>query len=213
MKSRVKINTVDMVTRGAFDKNILRVAIVGNGITNRRRGIFIDQCDRVIRFNGFQTKGYEEQIGKRIDIVILIPTGDGGTQVNKELTYSTIDQAAEFWFSRPLGSCKKPYKNLLKKINYKKEYPLQHPDTILWRQIIQKVNYSSKKTMWPSTGFVGIEMAFSLFKNCQVYITGFDQFKTRHYYDNKPICGASHPLRAEKMAISTYVRLGHIIKI
>jgi glycosyltransferase involved in cell wall biosynthesis len=61
-----------------------RVAIIGNGpqAVDKRKDAEINAADVVIRFNGFQTAGYEEDYGTRTDIWVW-GAGEGEVEENK----------------------------------------------------------------------------------------------------------------------------------
>jgi hypothetical protein len=60
------------------------VAIVGNGpqAIGKGKGAEIDAADIVVRFNGYQTKGYEEDYGTRTDIWVW-GAGEGEVEENR----------------------------------------------------------------------------------------------------------------------------------
>jgi hypothetical protein len=47
----------------------MKIAIIGNGSTalNKKNGNFIDSCDVVVRIKNFRLKGFEKNVGSKID--------------------------------------------------------------------------------------------------------------------------------------------------
>jgi hypothetical protein len=188
-----------------------KIIIIGNAqsLLSTKRGNIIDSFDKNIRFNGFQIKGYEKQVGQKIDIICFIPTGYGAKVALHEQTRIITNKATELWFSRPIELCKDTYNQILNKFH--KNQKIVHPSLKQYNDILEKCNKIEGNNKTPSSGFVAIEMAISLFKDYEIYITGFDQFKSGHYYGRK-IIPKCHTIEAEKGLINQYVKKG-ILKI
>lgn len=185
-----------------------RIILIGNGKSalQESHGKVIDsKFDHIIRFNNFHIHPYQKYIGKRIDIICMIPTGAGAQVVANTLNMNNVKDANRFWFSRPLSKCGKEYKRLIRKFNIKKRNR-RHVTDKLYNHIKKEVRQPKKKR-YPSTGMVAIEMALNEFPNHDIYILGFDFFRTGHYYENIKI-PKCHPVHKEKKIIQSYLKTG-----
>jgi hypothetical protein len=187
-----------------------KIIIIGNSkklLSIKNRDI-INSFDRNIRFNGFKIIGYEKYIGNIIDIVCLIPVGNGAKALLNEQSNLVTRQAKEIWFSRPKELCNNLYNTILTKFCNKKQ-KIVHPSLEQYNNILEKCKKIDNITKTPSSGFVAIEMAIELFKDYQIYITGFDQFQFGHYFNNK-IVPKCHNIKAEKYYIEKYIKDGFL---
>ena len=186
---------------------MLKIIIIGNGngkgSLSPKNGHIIDSFDKNIRFNGFQIKGYEKYIGQKIDIICFIPTGAGAKVALYEQTQKITSQSTELWFSRPKELCQNTYIQMLKKFHTNQK--IVHPSLEQYNSILEKCRMIEKNDKTPSSGFIAIELTILLFKNYDIYITGFDQFKSGHYYGKKSI-PKCHTIKAEEELINKYVK-------
>jgi len=191
----------------------MKIIIVGNGesVFNKKNGKIIDSFDLVIRCNSFKINGYKEYVGSKIDIISAISSGAGCKAFNNSQDNSTIRQAKEIWFSRPKKLCDKFHKTTLtRKIN--NSQLLKYPSMELFNNLCKKCKEIENVEKKPSTGIVTIEMALSFFLNEDIYIIGFDNFRSNHYYNKNKKIGRSHPQKAEKQIIDKYINKG-ILKL
>jgi hypothetical protein len=184
-----------------------KIIIVGNGnnITKEKKGKIIDSFDIVIRCNSFQIVGYEEYTGIKTDILTIISSGAGCKAFNNSFSKDIIYDIKELWFSRPKNLCDKHHNNTLRhksSNNQIKRYPSPH----LFQNLCKKCRDIQPEDKKPSTGMVAIEMALDIFKDSDIYITGFDNFQTNHYYNTQKKIGGSHPKVAEKQIIENYIK-------
>ena len=193
--------------------NTKKIIVIGNAKTTigKNLGKKIDAFDIVIRFNGCQIKGYEQDLGSKIDILSMIPTGKGANKLISEiLVLPHVRKVKTYWFSRPRNLCGKEYSNILKIIGRNKN--ILHPTPELFTNIKNKCSNLYQEKQLPSTGMVTIEMALEAFPNNEIYITGFDFFKSGHYYSKLPI-KLCHPVKAEKDIINTYISQNRLLEL
>lgn len=183
----------------------MKIVIVGNGtgVLGKERGLFINSCDIVIRCNTYQIKGYEKHVGTKTDILAAISAGAGGRVLSRNFDKNQMSNIKEVWFSRPKSLSDKNHVRFIKK--YITNHKIEYVSKVLFDLVLEK-----SKTKYPSTGFIAIAMAINKFKY-PIYITGFDNFETNHYFNKSKKIGGSHPSKIEKELMDQYERENKII--
>jgi hypothetical protein len=168
------------------------IIVIGNGtsVLNYQMGELIDSFREVVRFNDYQTKGYESFIGSKT--TIWARSNSKRTREREWLSYKNVIIASPEW---NFGNIKNIIKDKSNAIVIPKEQSLDLQNELELPGRVVKRGEMSKRG-WPSTGLLILN--YLLKYNKFVYIYGFDCFKKeggdpRHYYNNK-----------EKM-ITTYV--------
>jgi hypothetical protein len=189
-----------------------RAIIVGNArsLLSTKNGSLIDSFDIVIRCNSFKIKGYEKHVGTKTDIACFIPTGSGAKHLIREQSRDRIKRASEIWFSRPRGCCGGIHRQIIKKLCSTQS--VSYPSDEEFEEMVKTLDAHGGNRAWPSTGFVAIEMAIKRLERHEIYLTGFDFFKTGHYFTDKkvPCC---HPVQAERKIIDEHIGEGRLFRL
>lgn len=162
----------------------MKVIVVGNAQINldKKNGSLIDSFDIVIRCNEFVLNGYKEYVGNKVDIISTASNDllyNIVTKQGKTKNENYISQVDTVWFPRlPMHSEKTYTIKYMKSISNILNFTYIKPH--LFHSLHQKYNY---RTHLISTGLLTIFMAKDHFPNAEISITGFDGFKTKHYYD------------------------------
>jgi len=134
----------------------MKLILVGNGKQHSKNGKIIDSFDKVVRFNDFKIKGYEDYVGYRTDIVVGVKKKDLSIYDNVELIFiPTLIRNHVFD----------------KKIQHK----IKYIDIDLLNDILQEYKF-------PTSGYRAVLHFLSI--GYDVTIIGFDGLKSGHYFDN-----------------------------
>ena len=194
-----------------------KLIIIGNGesVLNKKNGSYIDDFDVVIRCNECIIKGYEDYVGTKTDILsvaskgILVKIIEG---VGKTSNDTYINDVSTIWFTRPF---------------YEKYYDSQNKypnDKLLKTKGIENIKVINNSTFndihkgkdkntYLSTGIVTILMAIEYYSDYDIYIMGFDGFKSGHYFkDNLKDIGDRHNKKDESLFLGELIKK-HKIKI
>lgn len=154
--------------------------IVGNGgsLLNKHQGSNIDTFDNVVRFNAFETKGYEPHVGSKTDIWFSVMAfTENSWRFQQE--YKEV-----YWHSWQWDVEKDKHYHTFKKHLKDREIIKTKRDTILQIQ-----NYVDNKVYFPySTGALATWMLLEKYDE-PLYMTGFDWWQEgvkHHYSDNAP---------------------------
>ena len=165
------------------------IIVVGNGYTDIKRGHIIDQYGTVVRFNHFEIKGYEEFVGTKTDIIFGV----------KHLNESVYNDADKVIIPHPQSQKIPPSMiDIHTQIEEKLEY---------FTEEFHK--YCIDKYDRPSSGIRAIE--YFLKENEHITITGFDGFKTNHYFGSP--CGGYEDGDREMREIKKLISIGKITMI
>lgn len=163
----------------------LRIAIIGNSpiLLDSALGEEIDKFDLVIRLNNYATIGYENDVGRKTDIVFITPA----THPNKELfnipgyriiifcngKFEDLDLAQQRMYADNGSQIELTKINIL--------------DIALVNRLTRDL--SLKDRQWPSTGLLALGWCLETFNDIQYKISlfGFSFFKEsgqllKHYY-------------------------------
>ena len=180
----------------------------GSSVLKYNYGEIIDNFKDVVRFNNFQIKGYEKQIGTKTNI--WARSNSRRTKERNWGQFKKVIVASPAW----------NYKKLKKLIRNKKNaYPISKEDAFrLQKELnlpgfknIRKNGKRKKIRGWPTTGIMVLN--FLLKEYSTIYIHGFDFFKkvdgkARHYYNNLEPVGqlGSHNSKKEKKWIEKKIK-------
>jgi hypothetical protein len=198
-----------------------KVLLMGNGssVLDKELGKRIDkEFDYVFRINRFRTKGYEKNVGAKVDGWFLADTGVQWLRNPiEEVEGSTIFNIFEYvyivapkfkFMSGEANACKDILSETIQLIPPTYEDELNKIKTI--------------DPFWPTTGLVSINFLLSNFN--KIFIYGFDskskKYKYIHYYDegdetrlterwHRP--RKDHNIKIEKEIIDHYKNVGKII--
>ena len=194
------------------------VILIGNGETvlDRELGHVIDNTfDVIVRFNEFETIGYEKFIGKRVTHIIV--SKYLVMNISDVYIQNYVDCMRDKYGNVEIMMCTNlttydDYVTLSKKsedrcgisicpynVDIKKQ-------TIVKDDLLREFNVVSKL----STGLMSMLYFLQIYR--EIYITGFDSFKTNHYYDKKhKIIG--HETKLEQNIINYLINNKMVINI
>ena len=193
-----------------------KIVIVGNSgeALGSKKGPLVDNCDIVIRMNDFVTKGYENDLGSKTDIIACAFSSLNkicDPQKYPEYYHHGLVKKVDFWSARKLeGDRARRCYNLLGRMD------IPQPTTEQWSRAI-KGAYSGFWRKQLSTGLATIEMAVDFFSDSQIFIHAFDNKKEKtHYFDKEYLdkdypgdpCG--HNWLGEWEYINSYIKLGKL---
>ena len=162
--------------------------LVGNGtkLLDSKWGTYIDKHVTVVRFNGYKTKGFEENVGSKTDIYIC------NKYFQSRFEHFKGEKYIYNPFNKPLNKCNQKYiiSNL---------FLLHHK---------KKHKYSEKQIF--SLGMATI--LYFLFKKKinTICIANFN-FNTNHYFEGKYTGPIQHNFYQEKNIVHNLVDEGRII--
>jgi hypothetical protein len=155
-----------------------KILLVGNGpsLLNLFLGPSINKFHTIVRFNGYQTSGFEEHVGTRTTIWsrwYALPA------------MQNMDELDEIWLNMPI------HERSLDKINAgfnmlgeyaKKAQIIPSPKVATSLQF--EMFGSTESTKWPSSGLLAIVHAINL--GYDVFLAGFDSWSKEpyHYYEH-----------------------------
>ena len=158
----------------------MKIILVGNGEGKEKNGEKIDDFDLVVRFNEFKIQGYEDYIGFKTNIVV------GYKHKNVKL-YDGVDELL-------MITEKQDYifpVELEKKIHYL--------DKIFLENLIKEYKTKSKKNgAYPTSGYRAIKYFLKEYPDDDLYLVGFDFFKTKHYFNSNHIHWEKHDSQYEE---------------
>lgn len=178
----------------------LKIILVGNGpsLLEKEMGSKIDEYNIVIRFNKYEIKGYEIQVGQKTDIWCL----DTGHFL-KLFNQKNLRDFKEIWMlpsSRESHDTKETIKQLqLSKCKYfvgTRKFASELQDRI---------------GSFPTTGINAIETAINLFG--QVNLIGFDGTRKNYFPERIPMGQNPHDMRKETKYIIRLIEQGWIKQI
>lgn len=81
----------------------MKICIVGNGsgVLKKENGTFIDSCDLVVRIKNFKIKGFEKNVGEKIDIFSSKWFSWFDKNTNKPLKFDFINDVKTLFFMFP----------------------------------------------------------------------------------------------------------------
>jgi hypothetical protein len=187
------------------------IIVIGNGssVLKHNVGDVIDSFTDVVRFNDYQTVGYEKQIGSRT--TVWARSNSVRTKERNWSLYTNVIVASPEW---NFGTVQKIIKGKSNAIVIPKEQSLalQTELKLPGRKVKKGVK---AQRGWPSTGILVID--FLLKTHEVIYIHGFDFFQKengypRHYYNKieKMTVTHVHDSNKEKEWVNQKVRDGRI---
>ena len=189
--------------------------IVGNGesVLKNKNGTLIDSFNTVVRLGSYVTKGYEDWVGSKTDIISTIywKLNIDRLKTTKVILNVPIHFQQNFLDSEEFT--KKEYTKYIDNVLY-----LNNHDDIkglinMYTEVIppfkgiEDVNFS--------LGFKTFYFIRKLFPEKKIHTTGFDFFKTGWYWNSKHNRNDSnmHPYTWERLWYAKMKRLGHINEI
>jgi hypothetical protein len=163
----------------------MRIAVVGNADIKTENGSLIDSCDFVFRFNRAVVSGYEKHKGKKTTHMGIV--NEGHIAMNhtlQKVDRRVVKNADEIWFPRP--KVNREYEKKLSRVcnkTFKFMYCREDWYVELYRLI--GCNEYKDYACQPSTGITIIYMIMKMIDYDELLVTGFDGFKTVHYWENR----------------------------
>jgi hypothetical protein len=208
----------------------MRIAIVANGYKASmvKNGDFIDSCDRVIRMNNFLIEGWESYVGKKVDIISMMITGEGATAglLGSHRLIENFKLCNEVWI--PDKFAKGHHNNRVRaREHFGRFKPLEFifVDPYIYDNLYNKMKTISenlKNNMewyYPDSGMTTIESCLYRFKDAEIFVTGFDparKYPYKYYWEkylDKSDCFNYHPQQAETVLYNHYLDKGLIKEI
>ena len=157
----------------------MKVILVGNGysVMDDELGEYIDsEFDLVYRINRFKTKGFEKNVGSRVDGWFL---ADTGVQWLHNPT-PKIEGSTRFKDFEYVFICMPKFKHSPTGL------PLTETIQLLPSSIEDEINNNMNlNPHWPTSGLISIQFLLNNYE--QIFIHGFDNqnniYKYTHYYD------------------------------
>jgi len=168
------------------------VLLIGNGPSclDKELGELIDSHETVIRFNDFETKGYEKHVGTKTDVWVK-------TKMSSK--HITKNFKSKFYV----------YPNIIRCTEEEKKILVNDGFNVIPVKFYNKVNkLLDAGNLWATTGLVMIY--YFIEKGYNVKIHGFDFFENGvHYYkdDNKMI---GHRPDLEKALVNNLINKGEV---
>ena len=176
----------------------MKIAIVGNADIHGYYGDDIDTHDTVIRFNHCRTKGYEDHVGTKTNILGVALGTNAGAGHLENIDKTILSQIDTVIFSKPKRNTM--YEDRINQIA-KKQVMYQYPDNKRYEDLVDIVGKN------PSTGIVVIWHVLNTLGNvAEITCYNFDSFKTVHYWENKKREKKVlyHPVDNEKKLLNTW---------
>ena len=183
------------------------VAIIGNGpsVLDKEMGEIIDRHDIVVRFNCFQTDGFENHIGIKTTIWVVNLAHDTWLVLNEHKEFRDFESFTVV--ETPNVKYKIRFKNVTNFIStvYKKPYDVYH------KSFYGRVgrNIGGKKI--PSTGMMAVWRYLDVYKHISLY--GFNiltDVSPTHYYGGSSNIRSAHSTDAEAQFINKKIEEGSI---
>jgi hypothetical protein len=173
-----------------------RIVLVGNskGIIGNSLGPTIDSFDIVVRFNNFEIGGFEESVGRKIDIICRRSCDDvklhDASNILKVINFVTYGK----WF-RGMYAVDKQLK-----LHYRdKLHTVNH---IACGQIGSKIGLDQPDKEWASVGALACGLFADNHNPSLISICGFD-FCESHYFKKPPKDGCYHNWQKEEKFIKS----------
>lgn len=167
------------------------ILLVSNSsdILNYKIGDQINQFDKVVRFNNFETKGYEEFVGTKTDWICYRACDDV-----KLVNPTEIDKAFFFvtWCKWTQGM--KPVARQQKAWFGDKGTIV---DEIQCFEIAQSMGLKNDLNEWPSTGALALGYFSKIYPN-EIMTHGFYTDTSKHYFSRPMNDGKYHQWEIEK---------------
>ncbi len=183
------------------DDNII---LVGNGpiVCNYDIGDKIDQFDKVVRFNNFETKNYEKHVGTKIDLWSM--------RVCFTIKYKKLE-------SKPIvvgfiNYCKYTPQIISEHLQpWKGRFVEYNPQVIgpEFAQSYSRIFKYDPQNTWFSVGMLTIFMLLGLGVQ-KLTIHGFGGDPSKHYFDLPPQNYTGHNFRIERKIIEYLHRKGKL---
>lgn len=209
----------------------MKIAIVCNGYSAsmNKNGSFIDSCDRVIRMNNFLLDGWEEYVGKRVDIISMMITGEGATAglLGSERLIEHYKRSSEVWIPDKYAKSHKKNRDRARE-HFGRFKPLEFVfvDPYVYDQLYDNMKNISEtifneflEAYYPDSGMTTIESVLYRFRGAEIYVTGFDparRFPYKYYWERDLAhsdCFNYHPQKAESFLFNKYLQKGLIKEI
>ncbi len=208
----------------------MKIAIVANGYkaSINKNGDFIDSCDRVVRMNNFLIEGWEPYVGKKIDIISMMITGEGATAglLGSNRLIENYKKCNEVWIPDKYAKSHKVNRDRARD-HFGRFKPLEFifVDPYIYDTLYEKVRSLSiglgdeKDYYYPDSGMTIIEACLYRFKGAEIYVTGFDpkrQYPYKYYwekFEETSNCFNYHPQKAESVLYQEYLNKGLIKEI
>lgn len=198
------------------EKSNNKVIIIGNSccLLENENGSKIDEFDVVIRFNGYKIRNYEKHVGSKINISCF--GIQGSSAVDGMIRYNhikkNIQKSNKIWF--PIFKAKDKHQiNFIKKMEIETDN-ISYINENIKKNLLSKLKKNGcvcRKGEGPTTGMYIIEKALDVYKDSEIYITGFDPIKKHkysHYWSPKITHFSHRTLRAENSLINEYLEKG-----
>lgn len=152
-----------------------KVIVIGSGssLLKAKLGALIDEFDVVIRMNDFKTEGFEDKVGKKVDILFTCTLRDRNTVEALE----EFEEVIACLLMNPhdgveLGEDVLSSPKITESIDWPEAFKLRD-------------EMGLEEPQYPSTGILCINWAVKRYG--QIHIAGFDNFKTgnKHYFEAK----------------------------
>lgn len=186
------------------------VCIVGNGrsVLSQSAGPAVDKFETVLRFNEFQTSGFEKHVGTKTSVWVL----SDWTIV--KLINKYPDRSMPVLCAVPYRFMGKPYYATRRAEVEAQLTPAQRKRVSFIametaRELIEGRNFGDR---WPSSGLLTIMHMLSAQEHKRVYVHGFDFFKEIdgkiHYMEDTHT--ANHHAAEEERICSEFMRQGRV---
>lgn len=160
--------------------NKIIIVAKGSSLLNSRNGNQIDNFDVIIRTNHLPDNSNEIYLGKRTDIFCCRSN-------DKILKFKDRLHNVKYWHAHPYNILDSKTKEILKSIN-DVEYINEEDSKLISENFKLNFikNYTKSKNdisfgmSYPDTGVTSIIMTLTRFKESEIYITGFDNYKEKN---------------------------------
>jgi len=168
-----------------------KILLIGNGpsATSMKLGKEIDEFDgKIVRFNTYRTKGFEEYVGTRTDIWIACDVFPAWHKDYQKVICCSFHRTQD--------------NGVL--VGLRKKYPdYDHFPEWAWEETMKGIKYSA-----PSSGAV----ATTYFaKDCEVYFYGYDFFSGKKHHYGDELDGCHHQARFEMEYFRKLITAGKVI--
>jgi hypothetical protein len=193
-----------------------KVIIVGNGLgcLSKKNGAMVDSCDVVIRIGLSVTEGFEEFVGTKTDILCscLGKWPFKNAEPSEIPLIKTRLSGKQIWIPNDIQS--------FKDFPFVHQYDIDENNLVsLSKQVytcqeLLTSNLSRQEVIFPTTGYLCIESALEKFPLDEIYIMGFDGFRSGWYWEpSHVITYRNYSLIQESLNIRKYIREKKLIKL
>ena len=167
------------------------VCVIGNSadVLGSGLGPEVDKCDIVIRCNDFVIGDYKNDVGTKTTIACTNFSPANKVWNKKDFPTSPtrdIAEKCEIWAVRPYDISLDPHLpyRVERCISWLGHANIVYPTVEQWNRALRN-SYVGFWRPQPSTGLIAIEMAIDHFKDCKIYLHGFDfnPVEKTHYFD------------------------------